>query len=162
MLVVCAAVQKMRMNGAHTDSFSLPNEVIRDLQHTSVQVRVQLFQGSPVPSDTRSTGLIPPINATDEKDAQGQPLRRQRDGTGAREYALPLYQGCALQVERDSKNTRTGDCMEPERYMKVSMYPHFCLNSTVHGAICGNQNGRPGIETPASLCWEERCANNTV
>ncbi|CAM9278282.1 unnamed protein product, partial [Hapterophycus canaliculatus] len=82
-------------------------------------IRVQLFQGSPIPSNTSATGSWPPFNATHDSNSHGESSTRERNYLGVRDYALPLYQRCALQVDRDSRNTRRGACMESAQYMKI-------------------------------------------
>lgn len=95
-----------------------------------LQVRVQLFQGSPKPVTQGGKECVLFKTTVDDSG------RRGGDGGGEREVwqsgcvqdpTSPLYRRCATRVDRQYRPTRTGYCAEPTETMKVQNESWFCV-----------------------------------
>lgn len=84
-----------------------------------LQVRVQLFQGSPTPVTLDGEDCVPFKTTYGGGGGGGGGEREVWESGCVQDPASPLYQRCAVEVDQRSRPERTEYCAKPKEHMKV-------------------------------------------
>lgn len=96
---------------------------------------MQLFRGSPTPVTVGGVECVPfktsaEVDGRDGGDGDGVGEREVWDSGCGQDPTSPLYRRCAVEVDQESRPTRTGYCAKPTENMKV------CRRKLRAGAAC--------------------------